>query len=120
MLQLVEVAWDSLSKHGEELCGDWIKVTSTDDTLSIVLSDGLGSGVKVNILSTLTAEIASKMFERGATVDQVIETLCGFASCERLRSSPDRPAAESWIDWQLKSSCLPRVSRPSVAAPRRR
>ncbi|MBT9167347.1 MAG: hypothetical protein DDT19_00676 [Syntrophomonadaceae bacterium] len=75
MRQIVKVARDSLNKHGEELCGDWVKVTTTPDTLIVVLSDGLGSGVKANILATLTAEIAASMLERGSNVDEVIETL---------------------------------------------
>ncbi|MBN1935196.1 MAG: serine/threonine-protein phosphatase [Anaerolineae bacterium] len=75
MRQIVEVAWDSLCKYGEELCGDWVKVTRTQDALNIVLSDGLGSGVKANILATLTVEIASSMLEHGATTDEVLETL---------------------------------------------
>ncbi|NLE44791.1 MAG: SpoIIE family protein phosphatase [Chloroflexi bacterium] len=73
--QHVEIAWDSLSKSGEELCGDWVKVQSTPESLIVVLSDGLGSGVKANILATLTAEIASSMLERDESVDEVIETL---------------------------------------------
>lgn len=75
MRQIVEVAWDSLNKHGEELCGDWVKVTHTQDALSVVLSDGLGSGVKANILATLTAEIASSMLQQGIGVDEVLATL---------------------------------------------
>ncbi|MBT9160198.1 MAG: SpoIIE family protein phosphatase [Dehalococcoidia bacterium] len=75
MRQIVEVAWDSLNKHGEELCGDWVKVTTAPNILTVVLSDGLGSGVKANILATLTTEIAASMLERGSTVDEVIETL---------------------------------------------
>lgn len=77
MGQIVEVAWDSLSKHGEELCGDWVKITATSDGLIVALSDGLGSGVKANILATLTAEIASKMLEGGCSIDEVVETLAG-------------------------------------------
>jgi hypothetical protein len=73
--QIVEVAWDSLCKHGEELCGDWVKVTRTENSLSVVLSDGLGSGVKANILATLTAEIASSMLAHGLDTDEVLATL---------------------------------------------
>ena len=72
---IVEIAWDSLCKHGEELCGDWVKVVATDEDLVVVFSDGLGSGVKANILATLTAEIASDMLEKGASIDEVVETL---------------------------------------------
>ncbi len=75
MPPIVEVSWDSLCKHGEELCGDWVKVVATDEDLIVVLSDGLGSGVKANILATLSAEIAADMLEKGASIDEVVETL---------------------------------------------
>jgi hypothetical protein len=73
--QIVEVAWESLNKHGEELCGDRVKVATTLDRLIVALSDGLGSGVKANILATLTTEIATSMLREGIAVDQVVETL---------------------------------------------
>jgi hypothetical protein len=73
--QIVEVAWESLNRHGEELCGDRVKVTTTPDRLVVALSDGLGSGVKANILATLTTEIATCMLREGVEVDQVVETL---------------------------------------------
>lgn len=75
MGQLVEVTTDSLSKAGEELCGDWVKVVSTPQALSVTLSDGLGSGVKANILATLTTEIATTMLAQGIGIEQVVETL---------------------------------------------
>src|SRR5512137_2960177 len=75
MSQIVEIAWDSLNKHGEELCGDWVKIVTTPDDLVVALSDGLGSGVKANILATLTAEIAADMLEKGASIDEVVETI---------------------------------------------
>ncbi len=75
MSQIVEITTDSLSKAGEELCGDWVKVVTTPDALIVALSDGLGSGVKANILATLTAEIAATMLEQGIGIEQVVETL---------------------------------------------
>ncbi len=75
MEPIVEFAWKSLCKHGEELCGDWAKVVSTDEDLIVVLSDGLGSGVKANILATLSAQIAADMLQKGASIDEVVETL---------------------------------------------
>jgi hypothetical protein len=75
MKQTVELYWSSLSKAGEELCGDNVRTCSDDQALIIVLSDGLGSGVKANILSTLTAQIAITMFEQGAQTDEVMATL---------------------------------------------
>jgi len=72
---VVECAWKSLHKHGEELCGDSVIVRSGADSFVAVLSDGLGSGVKANILSTLTAEIAAHLFDAGSSVEEVMQTL---------------------------------------------
>jgi hypothetical protein len=74
---LIEVAHKGLNKRGEELCGDWVKISTTDASFIAVLSDGLGSGVKANILATLTAEIAATMLEQGARIDDVVQTLAG-------------------------------------------
>ena len=51
----------SLNKKKEFLCGDCYKIEENDEDHVLVLSDGLGSGVKANILSTLTATMLSTM-----------------------------------------------------------
>ena len=71
----VEVESASLIKTGEELCGDNVTVLRTPKSLITVLSDGLGSGVKANILATLTGKIASTMLENGSTLEEVVQTL---------------------------------------------
>jgi hypothetical protein len=73
--QIVEFSWVSLNKAGEELCGDSVMIRARPDTFVAVLSDGLGSGVKAHILSTLTAEIAARMSESGASIEDVVQTL---------------------------------------------
>jgi hypothetical protein len=72
---MIETGWCSLSKYGEELCGDNIEIARTADAVVAVLADGLGSGVKANILSKMTAKIIATMVEKGATLAEVIETV---------------------------------------------
>jgi hypothetical protein len=75
MNALIETGWRSLSKYGEELCGDNIEITRTEDAVVAVLADGLGSGVKANILSKMTAKIIATMLEKGANLQEVVETV---------------------------------------------
>jgi hypothetical protein len=70
-----DVHWRSLPKRGEELCGDKVEVVCTPNSSIVVLSDGLGSGVKANILATLTTKIASGMLKRGIPLEAVVETI---------------------------------------------
>jgi len=67
----------SLNKKGEELCGDQVKFTKTATKSTIVLSDGLGSGVKASILATLTTEILITMLNADVPLEEVIKTVIG-------------------------------------------
>ena len=70
----VEVAVSQLNKHGEELCGDCVEIVQNDGVI-IVMSDGLGSGVKAHILSSITTKMAATMLKGGLPLEEVIDTV---------------------------------------------
>lgn len=71
----VDVAYKSLNKFTEILCGDKVEFLSTADSNIMILADGMGSGVKANILATLTSKILGTMYLNGATLEQIVETI---------------------------------------------
>lgn len=71
----VDVAYKSLNKFSEILCGDKVEMLQTADSNIMILADGMGSGVKANILSTLTSKILGTMFLNGATLEECVDTI---------------------------------------------
>ena len=71
-----DVGYKSINHYGEQLCGDHVDIVEPNDNSTvIVLSDGLGSGVKACILSTLTSKIISTMMAEGIPLEDCVETI---------------------------------------------
>ena len=71
-----DIGYKSINHFGEELCGDHIDVIDNNDNSTvIVLADGLGSGVKASILSTLTSKIISTMMAEGLSLEECVSTI---------------------------------------------
>ena len=67
----VDIGYKSINHHGEQLCGDHVEIVEQNENSTvIVLADGLGSGVKASILSTLTSKIISTMMAAGLPIDE--------------------------------------------------
>lgn len=71
-----DIGYKSINHVGEELCGDHVDVVEENENSTvIVLADGLGSGVKASILSTLTSKIISTMMAQGLPIEECVATI---------------------------------------------
>ena len=71
-----DIGFKSINHAGEQLCGDHVDIAEQEDgSTVIVLADGLGSGVKASILSTLTSKIISTMLAAGLSLEECVETI---------------------------------------------
>ncbi len=71
----LECGYASVNKNGEELCGDNVAIKVSGDYTTVVLADGLGSGVKANILSILTSKILCTMVSCDIPFYDCVETI---------------------------------------------
>ena len=82
----IDIGYQSLNHVGEQLCGDHIDIAYQDENSTIVvLADGLGSGVKASILSTLTSKIISTMMAAGLSIEDCVETIAATLPVCSLR-----------------------------------
>ena len=71
-----DIGYKSINHEGEQLCGDHVDIVDqAGDSTVIVLADGLGSGVKASILSTLTSKIISTMMASGLSLEECVSAI---------------------------------------------
>ena len=98
-----------MNKHGETLCGGQGGIgRRRRRDLTLVLADGLGSGVKANILSTLTSKILCTMISGGIPLRNASppsQARCRCAACARWPIRPS-PSSGFWTTKPRTSSSL--------------
>ena len=59
----IDIDYSQLFKHGQNIGGDvyYVDRSENSNVLTVILSDGLGSGVRANVLASLTTHMASKL-----------------------------------------------------------
>lgn len=72
-----DIGCTSLTRAGEEVCGDQFEVVDQhgQNSLALVLADGLGSGIKASILSTLTSKLLSTMAAEGLSLEDCVNSI---------------------------------------------
>lgn len=81
-----DIGFKSINHEGEQLCGDHVDVVEQSESSTvIVLADGLGSGVKASILSTLTSKIISTMMAEGLPIEECVSTIAATLPVCSLR-----------------------------------
>ena len=96
-----DIGYKSINHYGEQLCGDHVDIVEpSDDSTVIVLSDGLGSGVKASILSTLTSKIISTMLAEGLSLEECVRLMISLVLFRR----------KSWMrslgEWEQGEECV--------------
>lgn len=86
MSYFIDRGYTSLNHVGEELCGDMVECAESGDYLTAVLCDGMGSGVKANILATLSSKILCTMLSAGIPIKDCIETLIASLPVCKVRN----------------------------------
>lgn len=72
-----DIECSQINHHGERICGDVFlrQKVSEEDRILCVLSDGMGHGVKANVLATLTATISLNFAREYKDFEEMAETI---------------------------------------------
>ncbi|WP_126992877.1 SpoIIE family protein phosphatase [Thermosipho globiformans] len=97
-----EINYASKNKKGEWVCGDSIKIRRNEEKCVVSVSDGLGSGVKANILSTLTATMATTMVFNNVPIKEVFTSIISTLPTCKVRKISYSTLATCLIDYKKK------------------
>ena len=99
MRYFTDIAWAQQIKEGQRIGGDavFLSRTEKDDRNICILSDGLGSGVKANVLATMTGRMAQRYVEEEKDLMRAAEIIMNTLPVCRERMIQLRPLLLSAI-----------------------
>ena len=82
-----EIEHKTLHKEGQQICGDVVlhKRIPEENRTIVVLSDGLGSGVKANILATMTASMLINFTKVNTSLMHTVKTILKSLPVDSVR-----------------------------------
>lgn len=82
-----EIEYKLLHKEGQQICGDVVfhKRIQEENRTILVLSDGLGSGVKANIMATMTASMLINFAKANTSMLHTVKTIMTSLPIDSLR-----------------------------------
>jgi len=78
-LLFADIGFSQCNKHGQKICGDVFKFRrlSEENRVIAALSDGLGNGIKANILANMTVTMALKFMSANMEMTRSAEIMMG-------------------------------------------
>lgn len=109
-----EINYASKNKKGEWVCGDSLKIKRNEKKCVVSVSDGLGSGVKANILSTLTSTMATTMVFNNVPIEEVFVSIISTLPTCKVRKISYSTLATCLIDYDNKKCTIFEYEFPLV------
>ncbi|HCI28877.1 MAG TPA: SpoIIE family protein phosphatase [Fervidobacterium sp.] len=109
-----EIHYAQKNRSGESICGDTIKIKKSEEKTVVSISDGLGSGVKASILSTLTASMATTMVFDGISISEVFESIISTLPTCKVRGISYATLATCLIDHENEKCTIFEYDFPVV------
>lgn len=84
----VDVDCSQNSKDNQRICGDFILQHKTSEASTIIVADGIGSGIKANIAATMITTQLIKMLEEGFSLREAVVKIVSYLHKARTMDIP--------------------------------
>lgn len=109
-----EIHYDQKNKKDENICGDSVKIKIDTDKTVVSISDGLGSGIKASISSTLTTSMATQMVFNGISINETFESILETLPVCKIRGLSYATLATCLIDHKNQKCTIYEYDFPTI------